>query len=245
MHAGEAWGINPIDAAMRIVRHGRGGYCYHLNGAFSELLHTLGYAVTRHVGGVHGPGGPSTEELGNHLVLTVGDLPSEENPSGTWYVDVGLGDAMHEALPLTAGAYEQAPFHLVLEQTDDGVGDWHLAHDPRGGFAGMSWMTSPGAMEQLAAKHEWLSTSPDSPFLKVAMAERRDSTGVDVIRGLILSRVGEGVTSSEPLTKRADWFAAFADMFGLRFDELAPEVLDRLWEGVLAKHEAWDASGRP
>jgi N-hydroxyarylamine O-acetyltransferase len=243
MHAGEAWGIDPVDSLARIAIEGRGGYCYHLNGAFSELLRALGYQVTRHVGGVHGPGGPDAQSVGNHLVLSVGGLPSDENPSGTWYVDVGLGDALHEALPLAPGDYEQTPFHLVLT-TEAGAGDWHIAHDPKGGFVGMGWTTAEAQMAQFMAKHEWLSTSPDSPFLQVAMAEHRDATGVDVIRGMIVTRIGEGATSSE-LSGRADWFAALADLFDLRFDSSPPEVLDHLWDGVLATHQAWDAAGRP
>ncbi len=245
LHAGEAWGIDPADSVQRIALQGRGGYCYHLNGAFSELLRSLGYVVTRHAGGVHGPGGPDAESAGNHLVLTVSNLPSDEYPSGIWYVDAGLGDALHEALPLAEGDYEQAPFRLALEETDDGIGDWHLAHDPSGGFVGMSWTTAEADMAEFAAKHQWLSTSPDSPFLAVAMAEHRDATGVDIIRGLVLSRIGDGAASMEPLTKRTDWFAALADGFDLRFDGVAPEALDHLWDGVVATHRAWEAAGRP
>jgi N-hydroxyarylamine O-acetyltransferase len=245
LHAGEAWGIDPADSVARVALEGRGGYCYHLNGAFSELLRALGYAVTRHVGGVHGPGGPNAESAGNHLVLTVSDLPSKKNPSGNWYVDVGLGDALHEALPLATGEYKQAPFRLALEETEGAIGDWHLTHDPNGGFAGMSWTTGEAEMAAFAAKHTWLSTSPDSPFLQVAMAEHRDATGVDIIRGLVLTRVGDGANTSEPLTKRSDWFAVLADVFDLRFDGSAPDVLDRLWDGVFAKHAAWHAAGRP
>ncbi|HWD53433.1 MAG TPA: arylamine N-acetyltransferase [Acidimicrobiales bacterium] len=245
LHAGEMWGIDPIDSVRRIVRDGRGGYCYHLNGAFAELLRSLGYRVARHVGGVHGPGGPDADSAGNHVVLTVSGLPSDENPSGIWYVDAGLGDALYEALPLAAGTYLQAPFRLALDETKAGVGGWHLAHDPAGGFVGMGWTTAEAEMAEFAATHAWLSASPDSPFALVAMAEHRDATGVDVIRGLMLSRVGDIVTSSEPLTERADWFEALADLFDLRFDACAPETLDRLWDGALAKHRAWDAAGRP
>jgi arylamine N-acetyltransferase len=169
----------------------------------------------------------------------VSDLPSTENPSGTWYVDVGLGDALHEALPLAAGDYEQAPFRLALEETENGVGDWHLAHDPAGGFVGMSWSTAAAEMNDFDAKHAWLSTSPDSPFLAVAVAEHRDATGVDVMRGLVLHRIGAGAASSEPLVDRNEWFAGLADVFDLRFDGVPPELLDRLWERVLATHRAW------
>jgi N-hydroxyarylamine O-acetyltransferase len=245
LHAGEAWGIDPVDSVARIARESRGGYCYHLNGAFSELLRSLGYNVARHVGGVHGPGGPDAASVGNHLVLTVGNLPSDENPSGVWYVDAGLGDALHEALPLAAGEYEQAPFRLALDDTPGGVGDWHLAHDPAGGFVGMSWTSASAEMDAFTAQHAWLSTAPDSPFLQVAMAEHRDATGVDVIRGLILSRVGTGAASSEPFTRRADWFGMLADVFDLRFEDSAPEALDHLWDRVVATHRAWDAAGRP
>ncbi|MCU1456280.1 MAG: hypothetical protein JWL73_372 [Actinomycetia bacterium] len=243
LHAGERWSIDPVESVARIALQGRGGYCYHLNGAFAELLGTLGYTVTRHVGGVHGPGGPDPQAMGNHAVLTVRGLPSDANPSGTWYVDVGLGDALHEALPLATGDYEQAPFRLALEQIDGAA--WHLAHDPRGGFVGMSWTAGEADMTTFAAQHEWLSTADDSPFAQVAMAEHRDATGVDVLRGLVLMRIGDGARTSEPLTTRSDWFAALADGFDLRFDDSPPELLDHLWERVLAAHREWDAAGRP
>jgi N-hydroxyarylamine O-acetyltransferase len=86
IHAGEAWDIDPRRSVMRIARQGRGGYCYHLNGAFAELLHSLGYAVSRHVGSVHAPGVADADSVANHVVLMVSDLPTDENPSGVWYV---------------------------------------------------------------------------------------------------------------------------------------------------------------
>ena len=74
------------------------------------------------------------------------------------------------------------------------------------------------------------------------MAEKRDATGVDVIRGLILARIGEGAVSGEPLTNRDEWFACLAEVFGLRFDTTAPEALDRLWDRALAAHRAWEST---
>ena len=103
-----------VDPSRRI--RGPGGYCFHLNGAFSELLWSLGYDVTRHVGGVHGPDGPDEGALTNHLVLTVSGLPTDDNESGDWYVDAGLGDALHEPVPLRPATFEQGPFALSLER---------------------------------------------------------------------------------------------------------------------------------
>jgi len=243
IHAGEVWGLDPRGSIDRIVHEGRGGYCFHLNGAFSELLRALGYAVTRHVGGVHGPAGPDAEMLTNHLVLSVAGLPTSDNPGGTWYVDAGLGDALHDPLPLVAGPYEQGPYHLALEATADGVGDWHLTHDPAGSFTGMSWRAAPTGMGAFAERHEWLRSSPDSGFVRLASVQRRDATGVDIMRGLVLTRVGAGTAPAAPLTERHDWFGALADVFGLRFERTAPEALDHLWTNVLAKHRAWKRSG--
>jgi arylamine N-acetyltransferase len=245
IHAGEAWGIDPRQSVERVALEGRGGYCFHLNGAFAELLGSLGYAVHRHVGGVHGPAGPDAAMLTNHLVLTVSELPSDENPAGVWYVDAGLGDALYEAVPLASATFTQGPFELVIDETPGGVADWHLTHDPTGGFAGMSWQASESGMDAFAVRHQWLSTSPDSGFVRVATAQRRDATGVDIVRGLVVTRVGDGSSPSEPLTDRHDWFAALADVFDLRFEATPPVLLDRLWERALENHRAWDAAGRP
>ena len=245
IHMGDAWTIDLDAAVARVALGGRGGYCFHLNGAFSELLRSLGYAVTRHVGGVHGPAGSTEDEMSNHLVLTVSGLPTEVNPSGEWYVDAGLGDALHEPLPLVAGTYTQGPFHLSLEETPDGVGDWHLTHDPAGTFVGMSWRDAPATMDAFAERHAWLSTSPESGFVRTLVAQRRDATGVDIMRGLVLTRVGTGTAPTEPLTALDDWFAALADMFDLRFEANPPEQLDRFWAKALAAHIAWDDAGRP
>ena len=73
--------------------------------------------------------------LTNHLVLNVSDLPSDDNPAGNWYLDVGLGDTLYDPLPLRPQAHRQGPFDIALESTPGGVGDWHLTHDPQGSFS--------------------------------------------------------------------------------------------------------------
>ena len=228
----------------RVANHKRGGYCFHLNGAFSELLASLGYSVVRHVGGVHGPAGPSEPDLTNHLVLTVGDLPTDENPGGDWYVDAGLGDALHEPLPLLAGAYQQPPFRLALERSAGGIGDWHLTHDPEGGFVGMSWRSAPADIGAFADRHQWLSTSPESGFVKFLTVQRRDATGVDILRGLVLSRTGSDAFETT-LTDKRELIEVLADVFALGLTGADDRALERLWISTLDTHRAWDAAGRP
>ena len=61
-------------------------------------MRSLGYTVDGHVGEVQVTLEVDPDSSGNHVALTVSALPSVENPSGIGYVDVGLGDALHEAL---------------------------------------------------------------------------------------------------------------------------------------------------
>ena len=237
--AGERWSIDPVEAAERIALAGRGGYCYHLNGALGLLLSSLGYTVHGHVGGVQA-GEHDPDARGNHLALTVTGLPTDANPSGVWYVDHGLGDALYEPLPLAPGIYRQDPFTLTLER--DAGDAWTLTHDPAGGFRSMTWTDASALPSDFAAKHEWLSTSPESGFVQVPMAERRDATGADVIRGLVLSRVGAGAFTAEPITRRSEWFEVLREVFDLRFDSSAAGYREQLWGAVNEAHRAWEAS---
>jgi N-hydroxyarylamine O-acetyltransferase len=241
---GETYGVETGESLQRVATTTRGGYCFHLNGAFSELLGSLGYDVVRHVGGVHGPDGPSEAELTNHLVLTVRGLPTDANPDGTWYVDAGLGDALHEPLPLRAGTYAQGPFTLALEATPGGVGDWHLQHDPDGGFSGMSWRETPVTIDAFAARHQWLSTSPESKFVKLLNVQRRDATGVDIIRGLTMKRLGASATATT-ITDPRELCDVLGDCFGFDLSVIGDAALDHLWPRLARTHEAWEAAGRP
>jgi N-hydroxyarylamine O-acetyltransferase len=243
IHLGERWSVDTSESTARIATRGRGGYCFHLNGALSELLRALGYDVVRHVGGVHGPDGPSPAEMTNHLVLTVHGLPNAANPAGDWYVDVGLGDAMHEPLPLIPGVYDQGPYRLALQTADGSVGDWALVHDPSGSFTGMVWRSDEASIDAFAARNEWLSTSPDSGFVKNLVVQRRDATGVDSLRGLQLRRIGAGAGESTLASPR-ELIDVLVDRFGLDLGRVDPEARTALWKKVRRAHEQWEAAGR-
>src|SRR5436305_7150802 len=61
---------DPAAAYDKIVRRGRGGWCYEMNGLFGAMLEEIGFSVTRMAGAAN-------RELlgdvviGNHLVLGV------------------------------------------------------------------------------------------------------------------------------------------------------------------------------
>ncbi|MGW7477561.1 arylamine N-acetyltransferase family protein [Nonomuraea muscovyensis] len=236
---GRATTVEPHASARRVVA-GRGGYCFHLNGAFHLLARALGYDVTRHVGGVQGHDG-EPGVTANHLVLTARGLPDDGNPGGEWLVDLGLGDGPHEPIPLVAGTYRQGPFVYGLRPSSVAPGGWRLDHDPGGSFRGMDFGPAATGMSAFTAMHEHLTTSPESGFVRVATVQRRDASGVDVLRGLVLTRVGHGRRSVTLDTAR-DYLAALADVFGLTLDDVPADARDGLFRRVHAAHEAWLAT---
>jgi arylamine N-acetyltransferase len=236
--------VDPRESADRIVRRHRGGYCFHLNGAFAALLAALGYDVRWHVGGVQGRGDPApVGPIGNHLALTVHGLPTQECPDGVWFVDAGLGDGLYEPLPLRPGLFRQGPFEYAVTASDVIAGGWRFGHDRTGSFTGMDFGPTVAAPADFAVQHVRLSTSPESGFVRVCSAQRRDATGVDVLRGLVLSRVdGQDTAAERELSTRSEWYGVLADVFGLALGDLSGDERDALWDRVLQAHEAWAAS---
>ena len=140
--------------------------------------------------------------------------------------------------------FEQPPFSMHLDRTPGAIGDWHLTHDPAGGFAGMAWRSAAATIDQFRAKHAWLSTAPESGFVRVLTVQRRDSTGVDILRGCVLSRVGAGASASD-LTSRAELEDVLTDLFGLDLADIDPATLTAMWDRMEREHERWVTAGRP
>ena len=236
IHLGEPWTIDRTDAAQRIATAGRGGYCFHLNGALSTLLTELGYDVTLHVGGVH-RAAPDEADLHNHLVLLVHGLPTPGHPNGTWYVDAGLGDALHAPLPLRSGEFEQGPMTFRLEPTPGGVGDWHFTHDTSGSFAGMSFSTAPTDIGVFAARHEFLARSAESPFARTVTAQLRDADGTTVLRGLRVTRTDRTGSTAHVVDDQDAWSDVLASTFHVDLSAASPAAIARMWDRARAATE--------
>ena len=226
--------LDPAESLGRILA-GRGGYCFHLNGAFSALLEALGYQVTRHIAGVQDRTGDRPNLDRNHLALTVAGLP--DSPDTAWLVDTGLGDGLHHPIPLREGTYEQFPHTYRLRPSEVAPGGWRFEHDDSGSFLAFDFSPAPAAMADFAAKHEWLSTAPESGFVRVCTIQRRDAKGIDILRARTLVRRGEG-EKREFIESEADWWAAAGDVFGIPAAGFTADERAVLWRKVVAQHEA-------
>lgn len=237
---GERRTIHPLDA-VRYLASGRGGYCYHHNGALATLLGWLGFTVVWHVGGVQGHPDAKPNVGGNHLALTVTDLHTDTNPSGEWFVDAGLGDGPHEPMPLQEGTYQQGPHTYGLRPSEVAPGGWRFDADPSMSLHGMDFRPEEATPDDLRDQHERLQAAPDSNFVKVLVAFRRHAVGVDFLRGRVLKTLGHNESTTE-LDNKDDWYACLADQFNLPLSDVDDSRKSVLWEKVTKAHEVFLAT---
>jgi arylamine N-acetyltransferase len=230
-------GIDPLASTRRIL-DGRGGYCYHLNGAFSALLAWLRVDVTRHLAGVYGgrvqePPGPD----GNHLGLTV-----RTPDGGTWLVDVGLGDGPAEPLPLAEGAHDQRGFRYRLARSPFGDGVWRFVHEPGGGFAGVDVSMGAAAIPDFGEMHAFLSTQ--TSFATTVAVQRRVGERLEILRGCTYTERSAVGAHSREVAAADEWWDLVLDHFGLAYRDLSAEERASLWRKVRQEHDAWAAGRR-
>lgn len=226
---------DPCDAAAAVGAFlaGRGGYCFHLNTGLAWLLEQFGYAVRFHRAGVQGPRDPgSVGANGNHLALTV------TVDGVAWLVDVGLGSALHEPIPLVEGEIRQGPFVYGLRQSAVEAGGWRFDHDPAAdSFVGFDLAGEASSWAEATARHTELSTSPDSPFVRALAVQRRDASGVDLLRWTWLVRIDESGWHERVLTTADELAEACRSVFGLSLDGICPQE----WEALYAAQSAgWE-----
>jgi N-hydroxyarylamine O-acetyltransferase len=235
--------VDYAESAERIVKRGRGGYCFHLNGAFGLLLEALGYDVSRRRGTVQPPPETPAGRYLNHLVVLVHGLPTSDHAEGTWWAEVGFGEGSFRPLPLRAGV-ERDP-HAAYELRPSPIydGGWRLVQGEGDGADILDIDTHEPQAAELAAAHERLSTSPESRFVRTATFQRRHAHGADILRARTLTRVEDGAARTRVLADEDEWVGALADVFSLELADVEAAERRELWERVCVQHEAWLASG--
>jgi N-hydroxyarylamine O-acetyltransferase len=206
--------LAPEDIFRKLVREGRGGYCFEQNGLFYEVLTSLGFAVTRIGARVRWMIPRDVIPARTHLFLRV-DLPGE----GAWFTDVGMGIAtLTSAIPLR---YDEElltphePRRLVRE------GDRHF-HQL---WTGTAWTDANEFsffdMHPIDCEmaNWWTSGHPSSRFRStplVAIAGL-DGTRKAISGGEFTHRLGPKILENRPITSAADFRETLATHFNLHF----------------------------
>src|SRR5918997_411726 len=213
IHAGETVVLEDESLFDKVVRRGRGGFCYELNGLFAALLRELGFrvemlsaAVARREGGF----GPEFDHMA--LLVTL-----EER----WLADVGFGDSFVEPLLLderagqTQGArafrIDEDGGRLVLLRRDAG-GEW----EPQYRFG-----LEPHAYADYAQMCRFHQTSPESHFTRGRVCSRLTPEGRVTLSGSRLITTTGGERVERELADDAERDAALLEHF--RISTRGPE----------------------
>jgi N-hydroxyarylamine O-acetyltransferase len=204
MHLGEPIVLTEDALVDKVVRRGRGGFCYELNGVFAALLGALGFDVTLLAASVVGDDGTLSPAF-DHLALLV-ELDER------YLVDVGFG--AHSVYPLRLdwpeAQEDPAGSFLVvdapggdLEVRKDGVPQYRVEPRPRrlADFVRPCW---------------WHANSPDSHFRSVARCSRWTGDGRVSIVGDRLLETVRGERTETTLATDADVLAAYDKHFGIQ-----------------------------
>ncbi|MER6307715.1 arylamine N-acetyltransferase [Streptomyces sp. NPDC001657] len=198
------------DAIPKITEQRRGGGCYELNGAFSEVLRALGYDVTVMAGRVLEDG-----ELGplmGHLILKV----FAEDSAEPWLVDVGYGRGFRHPLRLDSRAPQEDP-QGTFELREAPNGDLDVY---RNGSHQYRFETRPRTVDDFRPTLWWFRSAEDSPFLTQLFCTRPTARGRVTLSGRKLVQVVDGTRTKEELPDDEAVFAAYRTHFGFDLDAL-------------------------
>ena len=207
----------------KVLREGRGGYCYELNGLFAMLLRSLGYAADLLSARVTTEGGGATEEF-DHLALLV----TSPHLSQPHLVDVGFGDAFLEPLPLEDGFSRQEGEKAVgLARAEDG--GWGYCEDHGNGWgAQYLFSTRTRRMAEFEDRNRWQQTSPQSHFTQKRVASRVTESGrvtLSLAAGARRLITTEDGVRSERDVPAADVARVLEQHFSIRLDAAAAHRL--------------------
>ncbi|SFL58790.1 Arylamine N-acetyltransferase [Paenibacillus sp. 1_12] len=227
--------------SIQLILNSRSGYCFHLNGAFSALLHSLGYQVNLHRAGVQ-PLGAEPRVNSFHLGLSV-NLVNDKEGEDRWIVDVGLGDMPYEPVPLQHGLYKQGHLSYKVMESSVVTNGWRLEHDPLASFVGVDIDAAViGSLESFKPKHDYYSRSPESPWINIFLVRQRDAGESNELRGCIWSRRHkDGLTKIE-VGSKTQWLDLLGDVFKEHLVNYSSLERDELWKRVESAHTEWKAS---
>lgn len=151
---------------QKMLRDGRGGYCFEQNLLFAGALRAIGFEVSGLIARVLWRAPEDAVTAQTHMLLRV-ELDGE-----SWIVDVGFGGhVLTSALRLVTGI-EQAtghePFRLVMVD-----GDWRLQSLIRGEWLSLyRFDLRPSQHVDYLVSNHYVSTHPASHFVGNLVAAR-------------------------------------------------------------------------
>jgi N-hydroxyarylamine O-acetyltransferase len=217
--------LDPEALLDKFGRRRRGGFCYEMNGALALLLRSVGFAVDVVESGVLAVV-RGDDAWGNHVALLV-TIDGER-----WLADAGIGDAFLEPLPLRGGSHRQGALTYRVERLD--AATWRVHHHPGGSVASYDLRTRPRNLADFAGRCQELATSPESPFVRVLLAQHHRAGQELALRARTLA------TPDGPQTlDSVEEFVEALGRFRIPVTDLGDDGVQALWERTGTQHAAW------
>ena len=185
--------VDPRIVYKKVIENHRGGFCFELNGIFSELLESIGFKVTSYLSRFLF-NRPDDLPIPTHRVLKV------ECDDGIFIADVGtFVDLPRIALRYTKGVVQNDGFQTYLYDEDTLLG--HVLYqldretDSRKKF--YSFMECPFFHEDFAIPSFYTEKHPESRFAKQRMVSLKTEKEYIALYGDTLIRIKNGVTTKQ------------------------------------------------
>jgi N-hydroxyarylamine O-acetyltransferase len=206
--------LDPDGLQDKLVRAGRGGYCFEHASLFAGVLETLGFAPVRHSARVVLTA-PRTASPRTHMFLTV------PLPEGMFVVDPGFGGLAPD-FPLPIAAHPQDAPADATHWLVRGGAYWTLrAH--RDGEVVDCWVSTleaDNAVDFVVANH-YVSTHPDSTFVnRLMLCALTDDGRVSAMNRDVTLHAPEGAKRFALPDRRA-LRTLLAEYFGFELPEVA------------------------
>jgi N-hydroxyarylamine O-acetyltransferase len=200
----------------KLVRRGRGGYCFEHGQLLAAALERLGYSVDRLLARVSGE-----RDARTHLVLRV------RAGQQCWVADTGFGTGLIEPLPFEVGS-PATQYGWTYRLSAAGDRSWQLQERQNGRWDTMYWFDDqPQHPADVVVANHFTSTYPSSSFVRQFVVIRKDTRDLRRLTGRRLSITRPGEPAEERRLDDAEFAAALTEIFGLR---LRPEESARLTE---------------
>lgn len=157
-----------VSLQEKLVREGRGGYCYEQNLLFQHVLKSLGYGVTGLSAGVVWNRPPEEMTPRTHVLLRV-DLQD-----GPWLADVGFGgQTLTGPVRLEADIEQETPHERYRLVRCDDSGELELQAEIRDAWRPLyRFDLRPQRLVDYEVGNWYVSTHPSSGFVTGLMASR-------------------------------------------------------------------------
>jgi N-hydroxyarylamine O-acetyltransferase len=192
----------------KLIRSGRGGYCFEHNLLFAAVLEQLEFQVTRLAARVRW--GTTRLLPRTHMLLKV-DLEG-----GSWLADVGFGgEGLLKPLPLISGQVMQQYLwsYRIVEET----GLWVLQslHDKVWQDL-YAFTLEPQFLVDFEMANHYVSTFPASPFVQTLTVQLSTPEARYLVRDHEYT-VSRGQLTDSRMIKDEDLLKILSEIFGLEF----------------------------